>query len=431
MLQRKAKNLRPMTAKNVDKWLRAGEPTKHLDRGSKDSVRGLMLDVRGERAASWTLRYQLDHTTRHMGLGSAFTFSLAEARQRAKQERQRLADRIDPLQVRRRERATATAANAKRMTFAEAAKHWFEAMRPGWSSPKHASNVLDAIDKWAIPVIGKLDVSEIETRHVLAVLQQPVNDKSLWTSYPPTASRLRNNVKLILDWSVVAGHRAEGANPATWTGRLAMVLPAPSDVKPTQNRPALNYRAVPQLMATLAAREGVGAMALRFTILTACRIGEAIGAPWDELALDEGIWTIPATRMKARKEWRQPLAPQVIQLLQSLPTEQGNPYVFIGDGAGEAISDSAMRMLLRRLGHTDVVHGFRSSFSDWAHERTAHSNHTIELSLAHSVGNEVERAYRRGDMFDKRRKLLADWARFVTTPAVTTPASVVPIRGAR
>jgi integrase len=424
-----------MTVKNVDKWLRAGKLGKHLDRGSKESMRGLMLDIRGPRAASWTLRYQLNNgPTRHMGLGSAFEFTLAEARERARRERQRLRDKIDPLTVRRQEQAAALAVQARRMTFAEAAKHWFDAMRSGWSSVKSASNVLDAINKWAIPVIGKVDVGEIETKEVLAVLQQPVEDETLWTAYPPTASKLRNNIKLILDWSVVAEHRTRGPNPAEWKGHLSMVLPAPSAVAPTVNRPALDYRKVPELMAQLATREGIGALALRFTILTACRIGEAIGARWSEVNLDEGIWTVPRERMRARKEWRQPLAPQVIKLLRELPVEVGNSHVFVGEGQGEGASESAVRMLLRRIGYTDVVtHGFRSSFSTWAHEHTAHSNHAIELSLAHTIGTPVERAYRRGDMFEKRRRLMDDWARYVTTPPAAEKVgdTVVPIGSRR
>ena len=430
-----ARTLRPMTAKNVDKWLRAGQRGKHLDRGSKDSVRGLMLDIRGERAASWCLRYQLNNgPTRHMGLGSAFLFTLAEARARAKRERQRLVDKIDPLSLRHSEQAAIAAQDARRLPFTDAAERWHEAMRPGWSSPKHADNVWKALAKWAVPLIGKLDVSEVETAHVLRVLQQPVADKTFWTAHPQTADRVRNSIKLVLDWAAVAGHRGqEVPNPARWAGHLSMVLPAPSAVAPAKNQPALPYAKVPELMRLLASRDSVGAAALRFVILTACRMSEAVNARWTEIDFDNNVWVVPAERMKSRREWRQPLSPQVVGLLKALPTEDGNPNVFIGAVPGQPLNGSAPRTLLQRAGYPDVVaHGFRSSFSDWAHERTAHSNHAIELSLAHTVGNEAERAYRRGDMFDKRRRLMADWAKYVTTPpAVERPGTVVSIGSGR
>jgi integrase len=344
-----------------------------------------------------------------------------------------LADGIDPLTARQSERASVLAANAKRLFFAEAAERWYEAMRPGWSNAKHVANVMDAFTRWAIPRIGKLDVGEIETEHVLRVLQQPVGDKTLWTARTVTADRLRNNIKLVLDWSAVAGHRPKDLpNPARWAGHLALVLPAPAAVAPVVKQPALPYQRVPELMAKLATREHSSAAAIRFLIMVACRINECVGARWSEIDLGEAVWTVPAARMKARKEWRQPLAPQAIKLLKALPTEEGNPFVFLGAEPGEGISDSALRMTLRREGYGDVVaHGFRSSFSTWAHERTAHSNHAIELSLAHSVGSDTEKAYRRGDMFDKRRRLMADWCNFVTSPAEQKAGEIVPIARAR
>ena len=426
------KSANKLTAKVVDKLLRAGNPGKHTDHGD-GRVKGLMLDVRSKSGASWCLRFQVNNgRTRFMGLGSAREFSLAEARERAKRARQQLADKVDPLTARRAERAAAAASTARTLTFAQALHRWFDAKRPGWS-PKHSTNTWDALAKWAVPVIGKLDVGTIETPDVLRVLQQPVNDKTLWLAHTSTAATLRNNIRLVLDWAAVSGLRAaDKPNPARWGGHLEVLLPAPGDVAPVTPMAALDYRQVPELMAKLATREGVGAAALRFMIMTASRINEAANAAWDEINLEEGIWTVPAERMKARREWRQPLAAPVIELLRALPTEEGNPYLFLGTGQGEAISDSALRMTLRREGYGHVVsHGFRSSFSTWSHERTAHSNHAIELSLAHSVGNAVEQAYRRGDMLAKRRRLMADWAKFVTTPAATTAGNVTPIRGAR
>jgi integrase len=378
-----------------------------------------MLDIRGPRAASWTLRYQLNNSaTKHMGLGSAFLFSLPEARARAKQQRQRLADKIDPLSVRHAEQAAAAAADAKRLSFAEATKRWYAAMRPSWSSAKHASTVERSLSSWAISVIGGLDVGEVDTPDVLRVLQQPSDGKTFWLAHPVAADRLRNNIRLILDWAAVAGHRRKDLpNPARWDGHLSLLLPSPSKVAPVKNLAALDYRKVPELVARLSKQEGSGAAALRFMIMVACRINEAAGATWDEVNFDESVWVVPATRMKARREWRQPLAPQVIELLRGLPRETDNPFIFIGKRPGRGVTDQAIRQTLLREGHADVVaHGFRSAFSTWAHERSAHSNHTIELSLAHVVGSEVERAYRRGDMAAKRFQLMADWAAYCMLP---------------
>jgi integrase len=433
------RKLRPMTAKNVDKWIRAGVRFKHLDRGSKDSVKGLMLDIRGKNAASWCLRYQLNNgPTRTMGLGPCPTFTLAQARERAKEQRRLLADKVDPLQRRRHERAAAAAADAKRLTFAQAADRWFDAMRPTWSSERHSRNVLRSLENWATPILGKLDVALIDTEHVLKVLQQPRDGKTLWTAHATTADRLRNNIKLILDYAGVAGARAKDVpNPARWDGHLKMVLPAPSNVAPEKQMPALPFARVPELISKLASRESVSAAALRFVIMTACRIGEATGARWEEIDFEAATWTVPASRMKAkkkdRKPFRRPLSLALIALLQALPREEGNPYLFIGSTPGAPISDAALRQALAREGHADVaVHGFRSSFSDWAHERTSHANHVIEISLAHTVGNKVERSYRRGDLFEKRRRLMDDWARYCTTPpAAESPAKVVSIAGAR
>ena len=365
---KKRKSATKLTAKSVDKLLRAGVPGKHVDQGD-GRVRGLMLDIRGPKSASAILRYQLNHRVRHMGMGSLQDFSWQEIRERARRARQLLADDIDPLQVRRTEQAAATAADARRMTFAEAAKRWFGAMRPSWSSAKHASTVERSLANWAVAVIGKLDVGEIDTPDVLRVLQQPADGKTFWLAHPVAGDRLRNNIRLILDWAAVAGHRTKDLpNPARWDGHLSLLLPAPGKVAPIKNLAALDYRRVPELMARLAKREGSGAAALRFMIMTACRINEAAGATWGtEIDLEEAIWTVRPERMKARREWRQPLAPQVIELLKSLPTETDNGFVFIGTRPGMCVTDQAIRQTLKREGYSDVVaHGFRSAFSTWA-----------------------------------------------------------------
>jgi integrase len=416
-----------LTMKRVARLISDGEPCKVND------GRGLYLVVGGKANASWLFRYQIHHAKHWMGLGSALTFSLAQARERAQQARQRLADGVDPLIARQAERQAARAASARRLTFAEAAERWHRAMAPSWSSAKHAANVADSISKWAVPVIGKLDVGAIETADVMRVMQQSVaGGGTFWTAHPTTADRLRATIQQILDWSVVGGYRAPGDNPARWKAHLAILLPPPTKVAPVEQHPALPYAQVPALMAKLATHDSGTAQALRFMILTAARISEATGATWDEIDLAAATWTVPANRMKARREHVQPLAPEVVELLKSLPREDGNKFLFLGGQAGVGISTSAIRMFLRRHGHGDITaHGFRSSFATWAAERTGHANHAIELSLAHSVGNEVERAYRRGTMQAKRRRLMEDWGRFCTTPAAAIGDNVVAIGAGR
>ena len=252
------KKLPPMmSSKAVDKWLRHGLKGKHLDGRSRDSVRGLILAVYGPRSASWVLRYQLNGKIRHLGLGSAYTFSLAEARDRARAARQKLADGIDPLEVKRSERAAAQAAADRRMTFSTAADRWFKTMEPKWSSKKHASNVWRALENWALPILGKRDVSEIDKRDMLRVLQQPLNGRDLWLEHTETASRLRANLEAILTFATASEARS-GDNPARWSD-LKPLLPDPSKIKPVERMAALPYRDVPALVTRLSSRESISA----------------------------------------------------------------------------------------------------------------------------------------------------------------------------
>ncbi len=389
-----------LTVKRVDKLLRSGEPGRHLDE------KGLYLVIGGKASAHWELRYQLHRRGRYMGLGSARTFTLDQARARAKREREKLADKVDPLAVRRAERATQAAAAAKVLTFSEAAQLYHSQHEAGWTNPRSAAQFLSTLKQHAFPHLGALIVAEISTPHVLAVLEQKVEAFKgnpagpFWTARTTTADRVRNRIQLVLDWCTVRGHRPAGLpNPARWTGHLSEVLPSPSKVARVIHHPAVPYAEIPVLMAQLAGREGVAVKALMFAILTAARTGEVIGAKWDEIVdLDErAMWAVPGTRIKARKPHRAPLSTAAVQLLQNVYREDGNPFVFVGMQAGVGLSDTALSATLRRVGRNETVHGFRSAFTDWAHERTNHSNHEIELSLAHTIGNDVERAYRRGD----------------------------------
>ena len=270
--------------------------------------------------------------------------------------------------------------------------------------------------------IGKLSVADIDTGQVLRVLEP------IWQEKTETANRVRGRIESVLDWATVRGYRT-GTNPARWRGHLGEVLPAPSQITKIEHHPALPYADLPEFMSALSEREGVAARALEFTILTAARTGEAIGAQWSEIDVDAKVWTVPAGRMKASKEHRVPLSDRAVEILQALPREKGNPFVFIGPRAN-GLSNMAMASVLKRMERTDItVHGFRSSFRDWAAERTNYANHVVEQALAHVIGNKVEAAYRRGDLFDRRQRLMDDWARFCTTE--TKDADVVPLKAAR
>ncbi|MFZ1148735.1 MAG: site-specific integrase, partial [Xanthobacteraceae bacterium] len=248
-----------------------------------------------------------------------------------------------------------------------------------------------------------------------------------------TADRTRGRVEAVLDWATVRGYRT-GDNPARWKGHLDQVLPSPRKIAPVAHHAAMAYPEVPAFMVALRADTSVAARALEFLILTAARTGEVRAATWDEIDLDSATWTIPAAKMKNAREHRVALSPPAVDLLRALPRENRNPFVFIGPFAGRGLSKMAMPYVLERLERRDVtIHGFRSAFSDWAHESTAHSNHTIEISLAHAVGSEVERAYRRGPMLAKRIKLMADWAKYCAAPAKVAKrgGNVVAISGGR
>jgi integrase len=418
-----------LTVKRVARLMAKGRPGMYRDE------RGLYLAIQNKRAASWGLRYQLDHKPRFMGLGSAFTFTLEQARQRAKAARELLADGIDPLDHRRSETAARKAAVASKLTFKEACEKFIAQRDVEWTSAKHAAEYLSSLKRYAWPYLGSMDVAEIGVPHVLSVLEQKVAAEkgypagTFWTARMTTADRTRNRVENVLSWCAARGHRPKDLpNPAAWSGNLEHVLASPAKAVRRVHHAAVPYAELPSLMGELAKRDGVGVKGLMFTIMTAARAGETLGATWEEIDFANKTWTIPAARMKGRREHRVPLAPQVIALLNGLYREDGNPHLFIG-ARNAQLGHMAMYATLERLGRCETVHGMRSAFSDWAHERTAHSNHTIELCLAHNIGSEVEKAYRRTDLFAKRRALMEQWATFVTTlPKAASGGKVVALR---
>jgi integrase len=411
---------RPLTAKIVDRLKGEGRYKDGL-------MPGLYLQVSGTGTKSWLLRYELNgQPERWMGLGSATVFSLAEARVRARGARQKLADTIDPLQAKQEAKTAAKLAAAKKLTFREAAVRYAAQNEAKWGNASYRAQFMSSLAADAFPLIGDMDVAAIDTPDVLRVLEP------IWVTKTASASRLRRRIEWVLDYATVYGHRPRGDNPARWRGHLDQVLPKRGQIAPPVHLKALPYVELPAFMAELRARQSNAARALEFTILTAARTGETIGARWSEINLADKVWVVPAGRMKAGKEHRVPLVPAAIELLKALPREKGNDLVFVGPAAGGGFSDMAMARTLQTMRPGVTVHGMRSAFSDWAHERTGHANHAIEISLAHAVGKDVERSYRRGDMLEKRRRLMEEWARFCCTPPVQVAAdNVVAIVGGR
>lgn len=374
--------------------VKSAGPGMHADGG------GLYLQVQGA-GRSWVFRYSRNGKQRYMGLGSTSAITLAEAREAARDARRLLAQGTDPLDARnsQREAAEIEVKKTKAITFDQAAEQYITTHEASWRNPKHRQQWTNTLATYASPIIGKLPVAAIDRELVLRVIEP------LWSTKTETANRVRGRIEAVLDWAKVRGYR-DGDNPAQWRGNLAHALPAKSKVRRVQHHPALPYSDLPKFMRALRVREGIAARALEFTILTSARTEEVLRTRWDEL--DEAVWTIPASRMKASKPHRVPLSGAALAVLQSLP--RLNEWVF--PGARGPLSNMAMLNVLRRMGAGVTAHGFRSTFRDWAAECTAFPNHVVEQALAHSIGSAVEAAYRRGDLFDKRRELMTAWAAY-------------------
>lgn len=388
----------------------------------------LYLQVDGKTdARSWIFRYpnkkpHLKSATRYMGLGSFPSVSLKEARRLAETYRAMVRAGLDPLDERERERLEALAQTAKSHTFKECAEKLMKAKGPEWENLKHANQWRATLETYAYPVLGKLDIQTIDVGLVLEVLEP------IWNEKPETARRVRGRIEAVIDWARARNWR-EGENPARWKGHLDQLLSKRSRLS-VRNHPALPYSEIGDFMKALEVQEGVAAMGLQFLILTAARTGEVIGARWTEIDLDEKTWTIPAERMKARKPHRVPLSDKAIQILKTMNETRLSDYVFPGMRPKAPLSNMAFAALLKRMDHGHITaHGFRSTFRDWAAECTAYPNEVCEQALAHTLSNRVEAAYRRGDLFDKRRRLMDDWAAYCYAPTVQA-GEVVAIRSA-
>jgi integrase len=382
---------------------------------------GLYLQVTAG-GASWVLRYMLGGKAREMGLGPLALFSLADARAKALDARRLRHDGIDPIAHRRAEKAARVLQDAKGITFKECAESYIKAHRAGWRNAKHAGQWEATLKTYAEDAIGSLPVQAIDTALVLKVLEP------IWTTKPETASRLRGRLENILDWAKVRGYR-DGENPARWRGHLDKLLPARGKVRRVEHHAALAYAELPAFMAELRTREATAARALEFAILTGARTGEVIGARLDEISEREKVWTVPAERMKAGKEHRVALSARALVIVNGIDRQSEGPqtetdtFVFPGGKPTKPLSNMALLMLLRRMGRDDLTaHGFRSTFRTWAAERTTFPREVIEAALAHTIGNKVEAAYQRSDLFKKRSLLMDAWARFCSSAATTGQA---------
>jgi integrase len=430
-----------LTSKRVEKLLRNGVAGRYNDGA------GLHLLIVSASSAHWERRFQppgvAPHVTssgkrgykcRYLGLGSARVFTLAEARERNRRISQRLADGIDPITQKRTERAAQAAAAAKARTFGQCALDYYRAHAARWRSQRHASQWASsmlgttpsgrAVKDDVIKPLRPMPIATIDTAMVLSVLQPRWHQKTV------TMSRLRERIESVLDAAVAGGFRSAGPNPAGWD-ILKHLLPKPDKAK---HFAAMPFAAVPSFVAELRRREGSAARALEFMILTAARTGEAVHARWSEIDTDAKLWTIPSERMKGGKEHRVPLSAPALALLRGLPHERDDAdgLVFISGQPGKPLASNALLRLLKAMGHHEItVHGLRSSFSDWAHEQPMATPMVIEQSLAHAGGDKVALAYRRGDLLQKRRKLMDAWARHCTSPARDAEVLPMVVRPAR
>jgi integrase len=370
----------------------------------------LYLDAWGLPNKNWVLRYARHGKTHDHGLGSYPQTSLAEARERRDEALRKLRNGTDPIEERRAERLAPKLQRARSMTFRQCADFYIAAHEQSWKNDRHRTQWQQTLESYCYPTLGDLPIQQIDTGLVMRIVQP------LWHSKTETSARIRGRVEAILDWAVSAGYRPEGANPARWKGHLQNLLPAKAKIAPTRHHKALHYAELPQFMAELAVQTSIAALALRFTILTACRTGEALGARWDEIDPGNRLWVVPGSRMKGGREHRVPLSEPVLQILETLKKLPASPLLFPGDVPTRAVGKNIMAQMLRRAGRNETVHGFRSSFSDWCTERTHFPVEAREMALAHRVGDAVQEAYRRTDLLNRRRALMDAWAKFCCTP---------------
>ncbi|MEQ9491539.1 MAG: tyrosine-type recombinase/integrase [Alphaproteobacteria bacterium] len=375
------------------------KPGRYADGGN------LYLQISRQGTKAWLFRYMLDGRARQMGLGSVNTRSLAEARSEARRCRQLLLEGIDPIEE-RKQRLASRRSKQSLITFEECAEKFIRSQEAGWNNIKHGKQWRSTLENYVYPIFGKKPVQDIETQDILAVLEP------IWFEKTETATRVRGRIEAILDSATVQKYR-QGENPARWKGHLDKLLPSKSKIQAVTHLNAMPWQDVPPMMKQLGRQEGIAALGLRFLILTATRTGEVLLATWDEIDEAESVWIIPGKRMKAGKEHRIPLSKHAVTILKEARKHSTSDYIFPGQRKNRPLSNMAFLQLLKRMKRLDVtVHGFRSSFRDWVAETTPYPNEVAEMALAHAVSSQVEAAYRRGDLLEKRRQMMEDWANF-------------------
>lgn len=391
------KKAEPLGALEVS---RLNKPGLHFVGG----VAGLALQVLPSGARSWILRIQIAGRRRDMGLGGYPDVTLAGARDAAREARAKAKTGVDPIEDAKAARSALAASRLTAKTFRQCATAYVAAHKAGWKNAKHAQQWSNTLETYAYPTLGEMLVRDVALPQVLGVLEP------IWTKKTETATRVRGRIESVLDWATAREYRS-GDNPARWKGHLDKMLAAPKKIAKPEHHAALPVSELGAFMQALRQQAGTGARALEFAILTAARSGEVRGAKWSEVDLDAAIWVIPAERMKMGKEHRVPLSAAAVTLLRHLPVMENNDLVFPAPRGGE-LSDMTLSAVIRRMKVEAVPHGFRSTFRDWCAERTNYPRDVAEMALAHAIGDKVEAAYRRGDLFEKRRRLMAEWATF-------------------
>lgn len=407
-MPKKATELGPLAVGRIK------EPGFHAVGG----VAGLHMQVAPGGARTWILRVLIAGKRRDMGLGGFPDVTLADAREKARRARDLVDQGIDPILQRRQAKSLLAAQRAAAKTFRQCAEEYIKAKSPEWTNAKHAQQWINTLETYAFPTIGALLIADIKTANVRAVLEP------IWQNKTETATRLRQRIEAILDAATSEGLR-DGPNPARWKGHLENLLADPGKVRKVKHHAALPIDAMPAFYAALREQEGMGAKALELVTLTAARSGSVRLAEWSEFDLDAALWTIPAAHMKADKEHRVPLSDAAVKLLRALPRMDGVDLVFPAP-KGVPLSDMTLTAVTRRMGVEAVPHGMRSTFRDFASERTNYPSEVAEMALAHVIESKTEAAYRRGDLFEKRKALMKDWADFCS--GVHQSGTVVPIQ---
>lgn len=419
-MPKKAKELGALDVK------RLSEPGFHFVGG----VAGLALQIAPSGAKSWVLRVMVGAKRRKMGLGGFPDVTLADARERARQARDKIFTGVDPIDEKKTARRSLEASRARDVTFRTCAERYMSAHRAAWKNDKHEAQWLSTLEKYAFPVIGDLWVREVALDHVMQILEP------IWHTKTETASRLRGRIETVLDSATTKGYR-EGLNPARWKGNLSTLLPARNKVAKTTHFKAMPPKELAGFLDVLRAQEGTAPRALEFLILTNVRSHNVRHASWGEIDFETNTWLIPGEddetskqRMKAGVAHRVPLSPAAVTLLKSLPVMAGTDLVFPSPRSGKPLSDMAMSKLMKDLSANGVPHGFRSTFRDWASEFTNFSREVTERAMAHRLGDKTEAAYMRSDLFVKRRKLMELWANFCNTKQ-TASGKVVQMNAAK